>query len=70
MRYFEVGDKVTITGVGFKYDAVIDKITDNYIYVKYLNSVEKFSRVTYASVKNSYTVKYIKDLPYGNHIKA
>jgi hypothetical protein len=70
MRYFEVGDKVTIAGVGFKYDAVIDKITDNYIYVKYLNSVEKFSRVTYTSVKNSYTVKYIKDLPYGNHIKA
>ena len=70
MRYFEAGDKVTIVGVGFKYDAVIDKITDNYIYVKYFNNVEKFSRVTYTSVKNSYIVKYIKDLPYGNHAKA
>lgn len=69
MRYFEVGDKVTITGCGFTYNAVIDKITKKYIHVRYLNTIEKFSRVTLTSIKKSYTTKYIKELPYGNHTK-
>ena len=70
MRYFEKGDVVTITGCGFTYTAVIDKITEKYIHVRYLNTIEKFSRVTLTSIKKSYTTKYIKELPYGNHRKA
>jgi hypothetical protein len=62
MRYFEVGEEVEITGCGFTYNAVIDKITEKYIHVRYLNTIEKFSRDTLTSIKKSYTPKYIKKI--------
>jgi hypothetical protein len=62
MRYFEVGEEVKITGCGFTYNAVIVKITEKHIHVKYLNTIEKFSRDTLTSNKKSYTIKYIKKL--------
>lgn len=60
MRYFEVGEEVKITGCGFSYNAVIVKITEKHIHVRYLNTIEKFSRDTLTSIKKSYTTKYIK----------
>ena len=62
MRYFEVGEEVKITGCGFTYNAVIDKITEKHIYVRYLNAIEKFSRDTLTSIKKYYTPKYIKKI--------
>ena len=59
----KVGDKVSVTGVGYSYSVTIVKLTNSYIYTKYepTNVIERFSRLTLISTsKKDSLQKYIK----------